>query len=70
MKEYDGFLVDDDLNIYSKRTGRMLTPYVGTDGLTAIKRIIPLAILNGVLTHIMSSIVGIAEKELIRTIPL
>lgn len=32
MKEYDGFLVDDDLNIYSKRTGRMLTPYVGTDG--------------------------------------
>jgi hypothetical protein len=32
MKEYDGFLVDDDLNIYSKRTGRKLTAYVGTDG--------------------------------------
>lgn len=32
MKEYDGFLVDDDLNIYSKRTGRKLTPYIGSDG--------------------------------------
>lgn len=32
MKEYDGFMVDNDLNIYSKRTGRKLTPYVGSDG--------------------------------------
>lgn len=32
MKEYDGFLVDDDLNIYSKRSGRQLTPYKGSDG--------------------------------------
>lgn len=32
LKEYDGFLVDDDLNIYSKRTKINLTPYVGTDG--------------------------------------
>lgn len=32
MKEYDGFLVDDDLNIYSKRTGKKLTAYIGTDG--------------------------------------
>lgn len=32
MKEYDGFLVDDDLNIYSKRSGKQLTPYVGSDG--------------------------------------
>ena len=32
MKEYDGFLVDDDLNIYSKRTGFKLTPNKGTDG--------------------------------------
>lgn len=32
MKEYDGFLVDDDLNIYSKRTGHKLSPYVGVDG--------------------------------------
>ena len=32
MKEYDGFLVDDNLNFYSKRTGRKLTPYIGSDG--------------------------------------
>lgn len=32
MKEYDGFLVDDELNIYSKRTGRKLTTYIGSDG--------------------------------------
>lgn len=32
MKEYDGFLVDDDFNFYSKRTGRKLTPSVGSDG--------------------------------------
>lgn len=32
MKEYDGFLVDDDFNIYSKRTGRKLTPSKGSDG--------------------------------------
>ena len=32
MKEYDGFLVDDELNFYSKRTGRKLTPYKGSDG--------------------------------------
>lgn len=32
MKEYDGFLVDDDLNIYSKRTGRKLSRHKGSDG--------------------------------------
>ena len=32
MKEYKGFLVDDNLNIYSKRTGRKLTPWIGSDG--------------------------------------
>lgn len=32
MKEYDGFLVDDDFNIYSERTGKKLTPSLGTDG--------------------------------------
>lgn len=32
MKEYDGFCVDDNLNIYSKRTGRYLSKYIGTDG--------------------------------------
>lgn len=32
MKEYDGFLVDENFNFYSKRTGKKLTPYIGTDG--------------------------------------
>lgn len=32
MKKYKGFLVDDDLNIYSARTKRKLTPYIGSDG--------------------------------------
>ena len=32
LKEYQGFLVDDGLNIYSKRTGIKLTPHIGTDG--------------------------------------
>lgn len=36
MKEYDGFLVDDDLNIYSKRTGRKLSPFVGSDGYLSV----------------------------------
>ena len=37
MKEYDGFLVDDDLNIYSKRTMRKLTPFKGADGYMHVK---------------------------------
>lgn len=32
IREYKGFLVDSKLNIYSKRTGRKLNPYMGTDG--------------------------------------
>lgn len=32
MKEYKGFLIDDDYNIYNSRTMRKLTPYIGTDG--------------------------------------
>lgn len=32
MKEYGKFLVDDKLNIYSKRTKIKLTPYIGSDG--------------------------------------
>lgn len=32
MKEYKGFLVDDDLNFYNKRTGNKVTPYKGADG--------------------------------------
>ena len=32
MREYDGYLVDEELNVYSKRTGNLLTPYMGSDG--------------------------------------
>ena len=32
MKEYDGFLVDNNLNFYSKRTGKRLKPHKGSDG--------------------------------------
>lgn len=32
MKQYKGFLVDDDYNIYNARTGRKLKPHKGTDG--------------------------------------
>lgn len=38
LKEYDGFLVDDNFNIYSKRTGMKLTPYRGSDGYMAVSR--------------------------------
>lgn len=37
MREYKGFLVDNDLNFYSKRTGRPLTPYVGSDGYMSVQ---------------------------------
>lgn len=32
MYQYKGFLVDDDFNIYSARTGLKLTPNKGSDG--------------------------------------
>ena len=32
MLQYKGFLVDDNLNIYSARTGMQLTPTKGSDG--------------------------------------
>ena len=32
MLQYKGFLVDDNLNIYSARTGMRLTPTKGSDG--------------------------------------
>ena len=38
IKEYKGFLVDDDFNIYNARTGRRLTPYIGTDGYFQVSR--------------------------------
>lgn len=37
MKEYDGFLVDDELNVYSKQSGRKLSPFVGVDGYMHIR---------------------------------
>ena len=38
MKEYNGFLVDENFNIYNKHTGRKVTPYLGSDGYMHIKR--------------------------------
>lgn len=32
MIKYDGFMVDEELNIYSERTGRKLSKYIGSDG--------------------------------------
>lgn len=32
MCQYKGFLVDENFNIYSARTGRQLKPHVGSDG--------------------------------------
>lgn len=32
MKEYKNFLIDDELNIYNKKTLRKLKPHKGTDG--------------------------------------
>lgn len=32
MLEYKGFMVDENLNFYSKRTGRKLKPHMGSDG--------------------------------------
>ena len=38
MKEYNGFLVDENFNIYNKHTGRKITPYLGSDGYMHIVR--------------------------------
>lgn len=38
MKEYKGFLVDNDLNIYNSRTNNKLKPYIGTDGYYQVSR--------------------------------
>lgn len=32
MNSYDGFVVDDNFNIFSERTGNKLSPYIGSDG--------------------------------------
>ena len=38
MEEYKGFLVDEDFNIYNKRTGRKVTPFKGRDGYMQVVR--------------------------------
>lgn len=38
MEEYRGFLVDEDFNIYNKRTGRKVTPFKGSDGYMQVVR--------------------------------
>lgn len=38
MKEYDGFSVDEELNIYNSQTGRKLTPHKGSDGYMQVIR--------------------------------
>ena len=38
IKEYKGFLVDDNFNIYNSRTGLAVTPFVGTDGYYQVSR--------------------------------
>lgn len=38
MKQYKGFLIDDDLNIYNAKTKRKLTPFIGTDGYYQVSR--------------------------------
>lgn len=37
-KEYNGFLVDENLNFYNSRTGRKVTPHRGSDGYMQVMR--------------------------------
>lgn len=37
-KEYNGFLVDENLNFYNSRTGRTVTPHQGSDGYMQVTR--------------------------------
>ena len=48
IKEYKGFLVDDELNVYNSRTNLKLTPFVGTDGYYQVGR----RLENGKTFHI------------------
>lgn len=38
MKEYNGFLVDNEFNIFNKHTSKKITPYLGSDGYMHISR--------------------------------
>lgn len=40
-KEYNGFLVDENLNFYNSRTGRKVTPHQGSDGYMQVMRSLP-----------------------------
>ena len=40
LKEYEGFFVDEELNIYNKK-GMKITPFLGTDGYMHIRRRLP-----------------------------
>lgn len=48
IKEYKGFLVDDDFIIYNSRTNLKLTPFIGTDGYYQVGR----RLENGKTYHI------------------
>lgn len=41
MKEYKGFLVDENLNFYNSRTGNEIKPYLGSDGYMHLSRSLP-----------------------------
>lgn len=38
MKQYKGFLIDDELNIYNSYTGNKISPYLGSDGYMHVSR--------------------------------
>ena len=38
MKEYNGFLVDENFIIYNKYNGRKINPYLGSDGYMHVRR--------------------------------
>lgn len=38
IKEYKGFLVDENFNFYNQRTGNKVTPYLGRDGYYQVSR--------------------------------
>lgn len=38
MESYNGFMVDEDCNIYNEKTGNKLTPHLGSDGYMQVIR--------------------------------
>lgn len=41
MKEYNGFIVDENFNFYNARTGNKITPHKGSDGYMQVMRSLP-----------------------------